>query len=196
MPPLSAALAVLGTAIVAGFLTGTAIAAPADSDGIAVSVRREGPVIVVDVDMQVDATPQQAWDVLTDYDHMARFVSSLTTSRIESRAGNTLEVAQHSHVGIGLIKIELDNVRRVELVPLREIRSTLVRGDMRASAFTTRLEPVANSTRITNHGRFIPDRWVPPLIGPAVMESQTRSQFAEIRTEILRRKAAGSGARK
>jgi hypothetical protein len=34
--------------------------------------------------------------------------------------------------------------------------------------------------------------WVPPWIGPAVIESETRSQFGEIRAEILRRSARQS----
>jgi len=35
--------------------------------------------------------------------------------------------------------------------------------------------------------------WVPPLIGPAVIEAETRKQFEEIRAEILRRSALASG---
>jgi hypothetical protein len=40
--------------------------------------------------------------------------------------------------------------------------------------------------------------WVPPLIGPAMIEAETRKQFGEIRTEILRRserRAAGLAPR-
>jgi hypothetical protein len=31
--------------------------------------------------------------------------------------------------------------------------------------------------------------WVPPYVGPAVIEAETQKQFGEIRTEILRRSA-------
>jgi len=31
--------------------------------------------------------------------------------------------------------------------------------------------------------------WVPPYIGPAVIEAETRKQFGEVRTEMLRRSA-------
>jgi hypothetical protein len=31
--------------------------------------------------------------------------------------------------------------------------------------------------------------WVPPFIGPALIEGETRKQFSEIRAEILRRGA-------
>jgi hypothetical protein len=44
---------------------------PAD---IAVAAHRDGEAIVVDVSLVVQASPLEAWDVLTDYDHMARFV--------------------------------------------------------------------------------------------------------------------------
>lgn len=82
-------------------------------------------------------------------------------------------------------------MREIEFVPLREIRSKVVSGDMKASVFTTRLAAEGGETRITNRGRFIPGRWIPPLIGTAVLETETRKQFAEFRAEILRRKGLG-----
>ncbi|HMA31738.1 MAG TPA: SRPBCC family protein, partial [Casimicrobiaceae bacterium] len=165
-----------------------ALAAPSDSRDIAVAIHRDGEAYVVDVDLAVDATPQEAWNVLTDYDHMSEFVSNLTMSRIIHHASDHFEVAQTSRLRFGLIDLKFDNVREIEFVPLREIRSRLVRGDMKMSDFTTRLTAEGNATRITNHGRFIPDRWIPPLIGTLMLEAETRKQFAELRAEILRRK--------
>jgi carbon monoxide dehydrogenase subunit G len=186
MLPNAARPALLALAL--ALLAVAAHAASPDSRGIAVAIHREGEAFVVDVDLTVDATPQQAWDVLTDYDHMAQFVSNLSMSRIVRRVGDGLEVAQTSRLRFGLIDLHFDNVREIEFVPLREIRSRLVRGDMKASAFTTRLVAEGDLTRITNHGRFIPDRWIPPLIGTVMLEAETRKQFAEFRAEILRRK--------
>jgi hypothetical protein len=42
---------------------------------------------------------------------------------------------------------------------------------------------------ILNTGHFVPNVWVPPLIGPSVIAAETRKQFDEIRAEILRRSA-------
>jgi hypothetical protein len=179
------------------WLLGVALALPwmpaaiaQDSRDIAVAVHREGEEVVVDVDFVVAATPQEAWNVLTDYDHMSRFVADLTSSRILRRDGDRLEVAQQGRFRFGFFELKIENVRAIELVPMREIRSRLVSGDMKASAFTTKVAAEGNATRVTNHGRFTPDRWIPPVIGPAVLQAQTRKQFAEIRAEILRRKAA------
>lgn len=169
-------------------LSAVAHAAPADSRDIAVAIRRDGEAYVVDVDLVVDATPQEAWNVLTDYDHMSEFVSNLTMSRIIHHASDHFEVAQTSRVKLGFIDLTFDNVREVEFVPLQEIRSKLVRGDMKMSVFTTRITAEGDATRITNHGRFVPDRWIPPLIGILMLEAETRKQFAELRAEILRRK--------
>ncbi|HEY7903523.1 MAG TPA: SRPBCC family protein [Casimicrobiaceae bacterium] len=181
------------------WLLGVALAMPwmpaafaQDSRDIAVAVHRDGEEVVVDVDFLVAATPQEAWNVLTDYDHMSQFVADLTSSRILRRDGDRLEVAQQGRFRFGFFELKIENVRAIELVPMREIRSQLVSGDMKASAFTTRVAVEGNATRITNHGRFTPDRWIPPVIGPAVMQAQTRKQFAEIRAEILRRKAAAA----
>jgi uncharacterized membrane protein YGL010W len=38
-------------------------------------------------------------------------------------------------------------------------------------------------------GRYTPNMWVPPIIGPALITAETQKQFGEIRAEILRRSA-------
>jgi hypothetical protein len=40
---------------------------------------------------------------------------------------------------------------------------------------------------VVNSGRYTPRVWVPPLIGIALIEAETRKQFGEIRAEMLRR---------
>ena len=120
---------------------------------------------------------------------MAQFISNLEHSAIESRAGNVLRVRQNGKVSRGFLSMSFDNVREVELVPKREIRSRLISGDMKASVFTTRIEEVAGRVHIVNAGRYQPTLWIPPVIGPALIRSETQKQFGEIRTEILRRSA-------
>ena len=175
--------------IALALLPAAAPADPLDAQDIAVSVVRRGEAIDVNVEFLVAATPQEVWNVLTDYDHMAEVVSHVATSKILSRADEKVEVAQTSRLDIGPFEFKFDNVREIELMPVREIRSTVVRGDMATSAFTTRLTPEGSGTRLTNRGRFLPGRWIPPIIGTVVLESELRRQFGEYRAEILRRKA-------
>jgi hypothetical protein len=164
-----------------------AVAAP-DQD-IRVHVQKAGAEIIVEVDCPVRAPVPVVWDVLTDYDNMASFISNLQFSGIQSRADNVLTVRQAGKVTRGLFSFAFDNVREIELVPLTEIRSRLLSGDLKASAFTTRIVDLEGLVHIQNSGRYTPNGWVPPLLGPAVIEGETRKQYAEIRAEILRRAA-------
>jgi len=161
---------------------------PHAASDIVVHVKKDGATIIVDVEMAVQVPPLAAWDVLTDYDHMAQFVTNVQSSKITDRNGNTLVVAQKSGTSFGLLKFSFDNVREVELVPHSEVRSKLISGDMKASAFTTRImSDGGGGARVFNHGEFVPTMWVPPVIGTVFLEAETRRQFHELRNEMMRR---------
>jgi hypothetical protein len=160
--------------------------AAADQD-IVVHARKEGAEIIVDVDCPVRAPALTVWDVLTDYDNMSSFISNIQYSRVQERADNLLKVHQKGKATRGPFSFAFDNVREVRLYPFNEVRSRLISGEPKASAFTTRIVDVGGLIHIVNSGRYTPNIWVPPLIGPALIEAETRKQFGEIRTEILRR---------
>ena len=182
-------------AVVLVLVWAPAIAQPDERD-VAVHIQRDGARIIVDVRLPVAATALETWAVATDYDHMASFVSNLESSRVIERAGNTLTIEQKGRASRGPLSFAFQNVREIVLTPPREIRSRLVSGDLEASEFTTRVIDHGASAEIVNHGEFIPKVWVPPVIGPALIEAETRKQFAELRAEVLRRKAeALAGAR-
>jgi hypothetical protein len=167
-------------------LAASAWAATGDED-LVVHAKKDGAEIVVEVDCPVRAPVRTAWEVLTDYDNMSSFISNLQYSVIQGRVDNVLKVRQSGKATRGPLTITFDNVREVELRPFTEVRSRLISGDLKASAFTTRLVDVDGVVHIINSGRYTPKMWVPPVIGPALIEAETRKQFGEIRTEILRR---------
>ena len=162
--------------------------AAVDQD-IEVRVKKDGPEVVVEVDCPVNASVAVAWEVLTDYDHMSEFLSNVQSSSVQSRDGRMLQVYQKGKAARGLLSISFENLRAVELVPYQEIRSRLISGDMKASAFTTRIVDDGTVIHIINSGRYTPKIWVPPVIGPTLIEDETRKHFGELRTEILRRHA-------
>lgn len=162
---------------------------PGDAD-IDVRIEKRGPSIVVDVDLTVQATAVEAWGVMTDYDNMAKFISNLESSAIIGRDGNVLSVMQKGKASRGPLTFTFENVREIVLTPFREIHSRLISGDLEASEFITRVVDHGASAQIINHGEFIPKVWVPPIIGPALIQAETRKQFQELRMEILRRKGS------
>jgi hypothetical protein len=171
----------------------SAASAVSDED-IIVHVRKDGQEIVVEVDCPVRAPMQVVWDVLTDYDNMSRFLSHVQYSSVRSRIDNVLTVRQKGRANGGPFSFAFDNVREVELRPYTEIRSRLISGDLKASAFTARIVSAGEIVHIVNSGRYTPNIWIPPLIGPALIEAETRRQFREVRAEIRRRgEQAGIG---
>jgi ribosome-associated toxin RatA of RatAB toxin-antitoxin module len=178
-----------GVLLLAGGLAGHAIAAEGNAD-IEVSAKKVASTVVIDVSMLVSATQREAWDVLTDYDKMPAFLPNLETSKIISRSPTRLQVAQKGGVTHGPISITFDVIRDVALKPYSEIVSHVVSGNLMQVDGTTKIAAEGEATRITFHSVSIPNVWVPPGIGPSMIESETRDQFADMRAEIMRRKNA------
>ncbi len=141
------------------------------------------------VDCPVRATATQVWDVLTDFDHMARFLPHLEVSRAEDRGPLRVRVYQKGAATSGPFRFAFENVRDVELTPVRYIRSRFVSGDLNASEYETELEEGEASVHIINRGRYVSKMLVPPIVGPLLVAGETRRQFVQIRDEILRRQA-------
>ena len=162
-------------------------ATAADDTDLVVKVRKEGDTIHVAVDCPVKAPPAVAWEVMTDYDNMAKFVSNLTESKVLMHMGNRMQVAQKGKASRGPLSISFENTREIELVPKSEARSKLIAGDILPAQFVTRIEERDGVTHVMHSGSYTPSMWVPPGIGPAMIEAETRKQYGEYRAEILRR---------
>jgi carbon monoxide dehydrogenase subunit G len=162
--------------------------APPPSSAIAVHVERDGATFVVEVSLSVAANVDEVWEVLTDFDHMAQILSSVDASRIANREGNHVEVVQKSHGNLGPVRISQDSVRDEELTPKREIRSRQVKGDSKASDFTTSIAEEGGISKITVRGKFVTGGLAASVVTVEAVEAHTRRNYQELREEILRRK--------
>ncbi len=149
----------------------------------------QGDEVFVDVSFHVRATPQEAWAVMTDYDHATKFISKLEKSLILSRTDTMLLVSQKGTMGWGPFSVPLETVTEVRLTPYEKMHGRMVSGNMKKNESTTRLIADASGTRVVYHLESIPDLWMPPLIGRALVEFETRARFRQLVEEILRRKA-------
>jgi len=166
-----------------------AAGANADADkSIDVAVSISDHEISVDVGCYVRVSAQLAWSVMTDFDHATRFISKLEKSVVLSRAGDILVLWQKGSMGFGPLSIPIETVAEIRLTPFEKIQSHLLRGNMKKNEAVTRLIPDAAGTRIVYHLESIPDAWIPPLIGRALVEYETRARFDELLDEMLRRK--------
>ena len=130
---------------------------------------------------------REAWEVLTDFEHMASIIGNLESSRVLERGDGRVVVAQKGTRSEGPLRFDFETVREVELRPYSYMRSHLIRGTVERLEGTTTLTPHNDGTFIASHGTCVPGTWVPPLIGEIFLRKATREQYADMRREMLRR---------
>jgi carbon monoxide dehydrogenase subunit G len=182
-------LVTLITAVAVSAAPFVAIAAGAGSKDIIVKVDRDGNTFTVAAEFTVAADLDETWEVLVDFDKMAQILSNVDASQVVNRSGNRFEVVQKSHGQAGPIRVNLDSTRAVELTPKSEIKSKLLKGDLKSSDFVTRVAPDGAVTRVTVSGKFVAGGLSAAAITPEAVQAQTTRQYQELRDEILRRKA-------
>jgi Polyketide cyclase / dehydrase and lipid transport len=116
-----------------------AMAEPAVDEDIEVKVKIAGESVTVDLSLVVQATRQEVWSVLTDFGHMADFVSNLKESRVISTSGNTLKIFQRGVATYGPINFPFESTREIRLTPFDKIKSHMISGNMRRMEGMTRL---------------------------------------------------------
>ena len=140
---------------------------------IQVKAVKTGKVMAIDVDMTVNATLEEVWDVMTDWDNMEKFIPSITSSEIMYEA-----------------------VRDIEVVQVNEsMRFQGVSGDFERLEGAVKFAKEGEGTRVVYRAESVPTVWVPPFVGTSMVEHSTRSQFGEMRVEMLRRTSAKAAAK-
>lgn len=155
---------------------------------VEVAVRVDGDEVHVTVGFTVEATPQEVWAVLTDFDNMARFVSNLETSEVVSRQGNVVRVHTKGKARFGPLQYPFESVRELTLKPFERILSRQVSGSLKRFEGETQVIATPQGTRIAYRGDSTSNQSIPPIVGPSFIKSETEEQFHEMQTEILRRR--------
>lgn len=158
--------------------------AVSDSD---VRVERTGGGFTVDLLAHAPVSPAMAWEVLTDFGHMAGFVPNLKTSQVQERGDAYVRVYQTGTARYGIFWAEFESVRDIRLSPPTEIRAHGVGGNVRRMDSVMRLEPETGGTLLRYHAEVQPDFWLPPFLGPSFVRHETAEQFSAIIREMVRR---------
>lgn len=181
------ALICLAATLTAGAIVGAGATEPAARSSI--SILREGETFLVDAVLLAPVTRREAWEVLTDFDRMSRFLPALSESRVLRRSGNHLTVTQKGVVRFGILGFAFESLREVELQREDTVRSRTIGGNLRRLDSFTRLTESAGSTLISYRVEVIPDFWVPGFLAEYFIRSAIEDQFDAIVKEMLRRRA-------
>jgi hypothetical protein len=155
-----------------------------------VEVQREGDTFRVDATLFAPVGQEVAWDVLTDFDRMAKFVPNLQTSRVVSRDGNRVVIHQRGVARFGPLAFGFSSERLIEMTPRFEIRSIQLRGNMRRLESLTRFSAEEGGTHLVYRVEVEPGALYPAALTERFLRDEVAEQFDAIVQEMLRRDAA------
>jgi hypothetical protein len=156
----------------------------------AISIERDGDTIRILAKLQVDAHHHIAWQVLTDYNNLARFVPGMQISRIVSRPGEPILLKQIGQSGFLMLTFPVEVVTQITEIQLEAIRFFAVSGNLKSQSGEWRIKQEGDRTLVIYQSSIVPGFWVPPLIGPAIISQDVGGKMIGIAEEMQRRAAS------
>ena len=125
-------------------------------------------------------------------DRLQAFVPGLLSSTLLSRSGQQAILEQEGVAGFLFIQQTIHLVVKVIEQPFSTLDISLIAGDMKHYASHWELQPEAqgSATRISYFGSMVPDFFVPPLLGSAIMRADVRKMMTAVIAEIGMRSGA------
>jgi ribosome-associated toxin RatA of RatAB toxin-antitoxin module len=168
-------------------LLGLLSAGPAMAQDISVETSRVGELIMIEAAADLPVSVRAAWDVLTDYDHLADFIPDMKSSRVLSRGSEGVKVEQKGEFSFLFLSRTVDVTLMVTESPPVRVASRAIAGSFRELSGSYQLEPLAHGMRLRYSGRMIPDFDMPPLFGMLAVRAVAEKRFSAMAREIMRR---------
>ncbi len=152
------------------------------------AVQQNGETFIVDVTIDVQVTMDTAWEVMTDFDHMASILGDLTLSKVISRNGNTWVVRQEGLARYGPFSYSFESDREIHLEPMtrivaRNISSTATRMDSEAQ-----IAPLDQGVQIKYHIEMVPGSLLARMFGLPFVRHEVGEQIQRMAGEMIRRR--------
>jgi carbon monoxide dehydrogenase subunit G len=170
------------------------VPAAAPAQQISIETTGHGDLVSVTASAELHVDPRTAWNVISDYDHLAEFIPDMRSSRVLLRHGDELLVEQKGEFGFLFFRQPVDVKLAVIEYPPRQIVARAVGGNLREMEGRYELEILPAGVRLSYFGRLVPEFSLPPIIGRMVVRSVLAKQFTAMVKEILRRDALARSA--
>ena len=157
------------------------------------AIERKGEYITVNASARMQVDARIAWEVLSDYDHLAQFIPDMKSSRVVSRSGDRVLVEQKGDFGFFFYRQPVDVTLEVLEQPQRRIDARRIAGNIRDLQTRYELEASDAGVKLDYTGRFIPEFSVPPLFGMPMVRRVVERRFRAMVEEIVRRDALARG---
>jgi carbon monoxide dehydrogenase subunit G len=160
---------------------------------LTIEVGRDGDFVTVVASAQLKADPRIAWEVLSNYDDLARFIPDMRSSRVLKRDAGGLVVEQKGELGFLFFRRPIEVTMAVSEEPQRRIDARAISGNMKDMEARYELLPSEKGLKLAYYGRFVPDFFLPPLIGLPIVRRSLERRFRAMAEEIERRDAFARG---
>ena len=143
-------------------------------------------------DFTVEATTATVWNVLTDYEGIPEFVSSMRSSLIrETREDGSLLVEQKSVVGMFFLKRTVTILLEVHREPASLRFEDIGRESFWRYEGGWEAEETARGVRVSYHLIAQPDFVAPSMLMSRAMKRGARDMLGQVRSEMVRRSVPG-----
>jgi ribosome-associated toxin RatA of RatAB toxin-antitoxin module len=159
------------------------------AEDLAVEVERNGERYAVRAEATLAAAAALAWQVLTDYDNLPRFIPGLSKSAVLARSGDRVLLEQAGEARFLLFSYPMQTRLEVLESPQAQITSRAVAGNLKRMNGRYELQRLGSALRLRYSGEIEPDFELPPLIGTWALRAMVEEQFAAMVAEIERRAA-------
>ena len=161
---------------------------------VSVQTRRQGDTIIVEASAEFADRMEQAWAVLTDYEHLSRFIPNMESSKVVARNPAGPVVEQKGVARMWVFSYPFEVRLAVREFPPYKIESRGEGGSFKQFHGVYELSVVQGRTRLRYVCEMIPDFFMPPLFGAAVLKQNVEESFRALADEIVRRsEASGAG---
>ena len=161
--------------------------AAGDSPIRSITVKYEGDTYITDAVMFAPVQTALAWDVLTDFDHMAQWVPNVVESKVLKRENNSVTIEQRGQAKFGAASFPYVTERQMEMNKPLTIRSVQVKGNLKRVESLMKLDADGNGTRLTYHIEIVPSFMASTVMSKSFLEHEIAEQFTAIIGEMTRR---------
>lgn len=158
-----------------------------DSPIRSIDVTYDGGTYVLNAVMFAPVAQAVAWDVLTDFDHMAQWVPNVAESKVLKRDDSSVTIEQRGVAKYGAVSFPYTTERKIEMKPMGSIDSMQTKGSLRRVVSTLLLQPEGKGTRLTYHLELEPSLLASALLSKDFLQQEIGDQFMAIIGEMVRR---------
>jgi carbon monoxide dehydrogenase subunit G len=144
--------------------------------------------------VEVAASQQLAFAVLTDYDSMSRFLPGMLSSKAVARDARTAVVEQTADEGVLFFKQRVTARLAIEEFPPNRLTIRSLGGSFKELSGLYVLTRKGDRTLIEYSARFIPAFELPPVGGMFVVQHSLERHLEGLAAEMARRNKQGDAA--